>query len=184
LKARCGLPCLEGEPLSSLVSQAVLKHLSSLIYRADAKLQVCILPLASIHWEDEIPSVEQLFELSDGDQRQVLCLFAIRFKIWDGKPLSEDEQAFWAEALAHAPGCPLFQRLTLSPENQRAREDAERDCAEELEGIFAHADRITFKEDAYGFQTFSGTFDFTGDQTATSEKKPWWRRFGKRAEKS
>jgi len=65
------------------LSTATAQMLAALSFRSDAKRSVCILPLGSIYWDDEIPDLAQLMTLPEGDRNTVLHLFSIRFKIWD-----------------------------------------------------------------------------------------------------
>jgi hypothetical protein len=49
--------------------------------------------LGSIYWDDEMPDTAELVTLPEGDRNRILRLFSIRFKVWDGKRLSDDEQS-------------------------------------------------------------------------------------------
>lgn len=167
-------------PVSQQLNPAVVEHLSTLIYRPDAKRLVCLLPLGSIHWDDEIPDVARLMELTEVDQTQVWRLFAIRLKLWDKTALADEEQQFWTVAVQQVPECPIFQRLVLSMDEQQARAEAEQHCAEEFEALFADADQFTVTQDQYGLQKFSATFDLTKGRAAADTKRPWWKRFFKK----
>jgi len=138
--------------------------LAALPFRADAKRRVCILPLGSIYWEDEMPDLAQLMKLPENDRNAVLRLFSLRFKIWDRQHLSDDEQRFWDEVQKQAPGWAFFRRLELSAEDQRAREEAEAGVQRELEAFFGDADEVTISEQD-GVQSFSATFDLTKKPT-------------------
>ncbi len=92
-------------------NKSVAAYLSALVYRADAERRVCILPLGSIYWADEIPDFMGLMKLTEEERNQIFRLFAIRFKLWDGETLGEDDERFWNAARLYAPNCPLFRRL-------------------------------------------------------------------------
>lgn len=138
--------------------------LAALPFRADAKRRVCILPLGSIYWEDEIPDLAQLMTLSENDRSAVLRLFSLRFKIWDREQLSDDVQRFWDEVRDQAPSWAFFRRLELSAEDCREREQTEAGVQRELEAFFADADQVTISEKD-GVQSFSATFDLTKKPT-------------------
>jgi hypothetical protein len=45
---------------SEKLSAATTQRLEALLFRVDAKRGVCILPLGSIYWDDEIPDIALL----------------------------------------------------------------------------------------------------------------------------
>lgn len=153
-----------------------LACLSELTYRADAKQGVCLVPLGSIYWDDEMP---QLHRIPAEDHDQVFLLFAIRSKVWDEVPLSADEKLLWDLALCKAPQWALFNRLALSPEEQEARENAERYCAQALDELFASADHITISKKAGGFQKVSATFRLD-KQNKHRRRRSWWKVMARR----
>jgi len=143
---------------------------------------MCLLPLGSIYWEDEIPDVAGLMKLTQDDQSQVWRIFAIRLKLWDGTTLADDERQFWAAAVQQVPDCPMFQRLKLSMDEQQARAEAEQGCAQEFESFLSDADRVTVSKDRNGLQEFSATFDLAKDRSAADKKGSWWKRLFKKRE--
>jgi hypothetical protein len=162
--------------LSSPLNKSAAEYFSALTYRPDAKRRVCILPLGSIYWEDEIPDFPSLVKLGNEGQNQVLRIFAIRLRVWDDETLTEEDQRLWDATRQQLPHCPLFQRIELSEDDRRAREEVERSCREEFEAFFADADRVTVRELPGGIQEFSATFDLTKYQSSEEKKKPWWKR--------
>ena len=77
------------------MSETTLGFLSTLTYRADAKRQVCWLPLGGIYWEDEMPDIRHLMNIPEDDRNQIFRLFAIRLRLWKGEPLPDGERRFW-----------------------------------------------------------------------------------------
>jgi hypothetical protein len=159
-----------------MLSKAAIAFLSPLTYRANAERRSCLLPLGGIYWEDEIPDFDVLLELSERDRNLVYRLFSIRFKSWNGETLSDADQSFWVKARSQVPNYPLFQRLELSAEDQRAQDEVERDAVEGFRALFGDADEVKVTENEHGLMSFSATFDLTKDQPPVKEKRPWWKR--------
>lgn len=61
-----------------MLTEATLGFLSTLTYRADAKRQVCCLPLSGIYWEDEMPDIHYLIEIPENDRDQIFRLFTFQ----------------------------------------------------------------------------------------------------------
>ena len=83
-----------------------------------------MLPFGSIFWLDEMPSMAELFE-NTNDAFLIHSMFGLRLKLWDGQTLDADEQQLWDSVKAQVPEWPFFKRLSLSTEQQQAREQAE-----------------------------------------------------------
>src|SRR5437588_7076088 len=147
-----------------MLSKNILAHLSTLTYRADAKRQVCILPLGSIYRDDEMPDIHRFVTFPEADRTQIVRLFGIRLRIWDHQTLSEDDQQFWDSVRSGAPAWALFHRLDLSEDDRREREEAERASAKELEDFLADSYEVTVSEEKQGLQSFSATFHLNKDQ--------------------
>lgn len=152
-----------------MLSAETLSCLSTLTYRPDAKRQVCILPLGSIYWEDELPEIQKFSDFPEPDRTEVLRAFAIRFKLWDHRPLSDDDREFWDNLRLAAPQWAIFHRLELSEADQREREEAERECQREFEEILTLGDNVTFGEEKHGMRSFSLTFQLDKDQSSISD---------------
>jgi hypothetical protein len=133
---------------------------------------VCVIPLASIFWDDEMPDYQQLMKLSDDERRVIWRLFGIRFRIWDREVLSTEDQRFWEEALREMPSWAAFRRLSLSAEDQMARENAQQMAEEEFEDIFESADQVQVVEKGHGIKSVSVTFDRTTPPPAARDF--WW----------
>ena len=167
--------------ISSPLSAGALSYLRQRAYAPDAARLVCIIPLSGIYWEDELPSIAELMRVAEEDHLHVYCLFAIRYRLWDGKPLTWEDQEFWDAARAQVPGNPIFQRITLSAADKRAHEDASQYCEQAFEELFADADQVTVTDLGSGIQSFSACFDLTKNDPATLNvptppKLPWWKR--------
>jgi hypothetical protein len=165
-----------GCPKIVMLSDAAVAFLSPLKYRADAERRSCMLPLGGIYWEDEIPDFNALLKVPEHDRGLIYRLFSVRFRIWNGETLSEADQRFWEAARSRVPDYPLFRRLELSADDQRAQDEVERNAIEAFEVLFADADEIKVTENEQGLKSFSITFDLTKDQAAVAGKCPWWKR--------
>lgn len=132
--------------------------------------------MGGIYWADEIPDVDVLIKLPEHDRSLVYRLFGIRFKIWRGEALSEADQHFWEAARSRVPDFPLFQRLRLSADDQRAQDEVERHAMESFKALLTEADEVNVTKDEHGLTSFSITMDLTEDRPPTAGKRPWWKR--------
>jgi hypothetical protein len=163
-----------------MLSKTAHAYLSALTYRPAAERRTCYFPTSGIYWEDEIPDLQQFMKLPEDGLLQILRLFHIRYGIWEGAPLAEDEQRFWNAAKSQLPDCPLFQRVGLSPDDQLAQGVAQRIGAEMTEALFADADQVRVVEKCPGVQEISATFDLLKRGNLTSPptgriKRRWAR---------
>ena len=167
-----------------MLSTNTLAYLSTLTYRADAKRQVSILPLGSIFWDDEMPSMHEFIRFPEADREEVLRVFALRIQIWDGAILSQDDQRFWDSVRSAAPDWAIYKRLKLSLCDQRGREEAEQACAKEFEEFLADADEVSRGEGKNGIQSFSATFHLTNPSTehepAERKRPSFWSRMSQK----
>lgn len=163
-----------------MLNQTAITYLAALTYREDAKRQVCWIPVGGIYWDDEIPDLQEIWKVPEDGLLQVLRLFSIRYGIWRGESLSGDDQLFWDDARSQLPGCPIFQRLKLSPDDLLAQESAARAGAETFEALSSEADQVSVIEKCPGVEEFSITFDIAKGQGPVSQPKPprksWWAR--------
>jgi hypothetical protein len=67
-----------------MLTENTISTLSTLTYRADAKRQVCVLPLAGIYWDDELPDIRELTKISEDDRVQIFRLFGLRCRYLEG----------------------------------------------------------------------------------------------------
>ncbi len=146
-----------------MLTKPTIDMLNDLHFRSDARRIVLAIPLGSICWDDELPSLRNLAMLSQDEQNIIWSIFGIRFKLWDGVLLSQEERQLWGEVQAGAPNWPLFCRITLSPEDRIARLAAEREVESELVELFDRADAVQIGENGGGLQSFSATFNLTDD---------------------
>jgi len=115
-----------------MLSEKTVKALTNLKYRSDSDWSVNILPFGSIFWHDEMLKMADLLE-QEGDSLIIHRMFAIRIKIWDGEVLDDQERKIWDSVKLQLPDWALFKRLTLSPEQKLAREQAERQVEQAFE---------------------------------------------------
>jgi hypothetical protein len=118
-----------------MLSEVAVARFSVLTYRPDAEWEVNILPFGSIYWKDEMPDIRDFIRTPEKDRDQLLRMFSIRLRVWDGEALSDEEQQLWDTIRAQIPQWALFHRLKLSPEDARAREKAERQVEQEFESL-------------------------------------------------
>ena len=158
-----------------MMTETTLGFLSTLTYRADAKRQVCWLPLGGIYGDDEMPDIHHLLNIPEDDRKQIFRLFAIRVRLWRGESLLDADQQFWDTAYSQVPSWAFFRRQQISDDDQQAQEQAEQGAANALEGLLADADRVSIREHA-GVQEFSATFDLTKRPPPVEKKGSWWKR--------
>lgn len=150
-----------------MMSETTLGFLSTLTYRADAKRQVCWLPLGGIYWEDEMPDIRHLMNIPEDDRNQIFRLFTIRLRLWKGEPLPDAERMFWDRTYSQVPSWAFFRRQQISDDDQHAQEQAEQGTADALEALLADADRVSIRE-RWG----SGILcDFRFDEEADSHRE-------------
>jgi hypothetical protein len=106
------------------LSEKAVSLLTALQYEPSAAWGVNIVPVGSIFWLDEMPSMAELFERT-GDKSLINSMFALRLKVWDGQALNAEDQQLWDSVKAQVPEWPFFKRLHLSSEQKQAREQAE-----------------------------------------------------------
>ena len=140
-----------------MLPEKTFAYLNTLTYRDDAKRFISILPLGSICWEDESVALSIFPPLPEPEQMEILRVFSIRMKIWDGETLTDDDRDFWETVHSHATKWAIFRRLELSRDEQRQREEIERNCAKEFGEFLASADEVSVSEER-GVQRFSATF--------------------------
>ena len=74
-----------------MLTENTIAMLSALTYLAGAKRQVCVLPLAGIYWDDELPELRELTKIPQGDHDDSFRLLGIRSLLWKGEILSDDD---------------------------------------------------------------------------------------------
>lgn len=142
-----------------MLNETAFAHLSSLTYRADAARRTHWYPISGIYWDDEIPDFPQLMKVPEDGLIQILRLLSIRCRIWQGEPLTGDDQGFWDDAKSQLPECPIFRRVKISTEDQLAQSAAVQAGAEIEEALFADADKVSVTEKCPGVHEVSATFD-------------------------
>jgi hypothetical protein len=105
-----------------MLSESTLQYLSNLTYRADAKRQVCWLPLSGIYCEDEMPDIRRPIKIPEDDRNQILHLFSIRLRVWKGEVVPDAEQRFWDATYSQVPNWAFFRRQQISADDQHAQQ--------------------------------------------------------------
>jgi len=136
------------------------RYLSGLTYNSSAERDQSIVPLGTIHWKDEIPAWDAFLELPEEDQASILRLFAIRSEIWSKCSLSEEDDAWWSAARSLFPQCPIFRRLHLSPDDERARDDCLEEALSFFDAMFSGATDVSITEEK-GVTKVSATHKLT-----------------------
>ncbi len=139
-----------------MFTKRATKYLQRLVYNPAAERDQSIIPLGGIYWKDEVPDWDRFHELSQADQNAILRLFSIRFQLWAGEELSADDAAYWGGARSLFPGCPIFQRLKLSAEEEQAQEVARTEVLKFFDTMFSGATDVTITENN-GITRISGT---------------------------
>jgi hypothetical protein len=148
-----------------MMTETTLAQLRTLTYRADAQRRVCWLPLGGIFWDDELPRAQGMIKFPEEDRTEIVRLFGIRVRLRKGEPVSDEERLLWDLTRSQLPEWPLFQRLTISPDDLQAQEEAEQATTEVVEQLFADADEVAITEKD-GIQRISATFDLTKGRPA------------------
>jgi hypothetical protein len=105
----------------------------------------------------------------------VFRLFSVRQSLWKGEVLLPDEQRFWDSACSQMPSWALFQRQTISDDDQHAQDEAERAARAGRAELFSRADKVTVSEKD-GVQSFSLTFDLKKKQPLGKKIRSRWKR--------
>jgi|SRR5579864_3422872 len=119
-----------------MLTENTIAMLSALTYRAGAKRLVCVLPLAGIYWDDELPELRKLTEIPQEDHDKIFQLLGIRSRLWKGEILSYTDQRFWDGMQSLVPSWAAFQRIRVSLKDLQAHEDAQRETMEGLKTWF------------------------------------------------
>ncbi|HWZ82386.1 MAG TPA: hypothetical protein VNW47_07175 [Terriglobales bacterium] len=122
-----------------MLSDQAAALLAALVYRPDAEWRVNIIPFGSIFCNDEMPVLADLLERPD-DMSIIHTMFALRLQLWDGEVLNAPDQMLWDGVKRQVPNWALFQRLTLSANQQLARQEAERQVQQAFESFGGEPD--------------------------------------------
>lgn len=115
-----------------MLSETAVKECAELVYQPDAEWLVNVYPFGSVYWADEMPDIPKFVHQ---DRQEILAMFSIRLKVWDGEVLSDDEARLWDAIRGQVPSWPLFQRLHLTEQHKLARQEAERKLADSIEQL-------------------------------------------------
>jgi hypothetical protein len=151
-----------------MLTEGALKYLRPLRFNPSAERHSCVIPMGGIYWSDEIPDFRALMDVPESDRKQIYRLFAIRFKLWDGEELSDDDRSYWSAAQQLVPDYPVFHRVQISDRDRAAQAAAEQEAVAGFEALFDGADEVKINDDG----SFSATFDLTKEKP-----QPWWHRF-------
>ncbi len=151
-----------------MLTDGALKYLRPLRFDPNAERLSCMIPLGGIYWSDEIPDFHALMDVLESDRKQIYRLFAIRFKLWAGEELTDDDQSYWNAAKQLIPDYPVFHRIRISDGDRLAQAAAEQEAVAGFEALFGGADEIKINDDG----SFCATFDLTKEKPQS-----WWQRF-------
>ena len=151
-----------------MLSDGALKYLLPLKHDPKAERRSCMIPMGGIYWADEIPDFHALMDVPEHDRTLIYRLFSIRFKLWAGDDLNDEDQSYWDSARSQVPDYPVFHRVHISDEDRAAQAAAQEDALAGFEALFADADDVTVNDDG----SFSVMFDLTKD-----ERPSLWERF-------
>jgi len=140
-----------------MLTDGALKYLSPLMFNPCAERLSCMIPLGGIYWSDEIPDFHALIKLSESDRKQIYRLFAIRFRLWAGEQLTDDDRSYWNGAQRLIPNYPVFHRVQISDDDRAAQVAVEQDAIAGFEALFGGADELKINDDG----SFSATFNLT-----------------------
>ena len=87
-----------------------------------------------------MPDLGAFLKVPEERRLGITHLFRIRFVIWSGEPLSDGDHTFWESCRQQVPDFPLFRRLKLSQEDQKAQEDIERQATSFLDAMHREFD--------------------------------------------
>lgn len=146
-----------------MLTDGALNYLRPLMFHPSAKRLSCIIPMGGIYWSDEIPDFRALMSVVEADRQQIYQLFNIRFKLWAGEGLSDDDRSFWNAAQRLVPNYPVFHRVHISDDDRRAWAATEEEAMAGFEAIFGGADEVKINDDG----SFSATFDLTKGEPLT-----------------
>ena len=151
-----------------MLTDGALKYLRPLTFNPHAERLSCMIPLGGIYWSDEIPDFHALMNVPESDRKQIYRLFAIRFPLWAGEQLSDDDRSYWNGTQRLIPNYPVFHRVQISDDDRAAQAAAEQDAIAGFEELFGGADELNINDDG----SFSATFDLTKVKPPTL-----WQRF-------
>jgi hypothetical protein len=144
-----------------MLTEGALGYFRSLKYDPNAERRLSIMPLGGIFWVDEIPDFRALSGLARADRDAIHRLFAIRFKLWDGEELEDDDRAYWDAVCAEVPGCPVIHRVDLSPDDRKAQAAVEKETLAFADAVASVADDVSVSDDG----GFVATIDLTKEES-------------------
>jgi len=156
-----------------MLTDGALKYLHSLTFNPCAERLSCMIPMGGIYWSDEIPDFHVLMNVPESDRKQIYRLFAIRFRLWAGEQLTDDDQSYWSATQRLVPNYPVFHRVQISDDDRAAQAAAEQDAMAGFEALFGGADEVKVNDDG----SFSATFDLTkGEPQSLWQRSLGWLR--------
>lgn len=75
-----------------MLTAGALEYLRPLAFDPSAERLSCLIPMGGIYWSDEIPDFRTLMHVKESDRNQIYRLFSIRFKLWAGEELADDDK--------------------------------------------------------------------------------------------
>lgn len=158
-----------------MLSETTLGFLSTLTYRADARRLASWLPLSGIYWEDEMPDIHFLHKIPESDRIQIIRMFGIRVRMWNGQDLSDTQEQLWDATYSKVPQWAFFRRIHISDDDLRAQENAQEGGDFVLEVLLTDADEVIVTKND-GVESISATVDLTKNGIIPEKKHTWWER--------
>jgi hypothetical protein len=129
--------------------------IQSLVFDPNAKTVASLLPLGSIFWTDELPSMR--FPAFGEDMNLIMRLFAIRINFWESGKIADEAKPLWQVAQQTFPDWAFFRRLQLTAQHRQEHEDAQRQMENLFEELNTLGDDFVYSEGSDGFGSFSVT---------------------------
>lgn len=137
--------------------------IQALAFDAHAETIHCLLPLGSIFWSDELPSLRFLAFNDAADRNAVMRLFAIRINYWNTGEMRPEDKSFWDAAQKQFPNWALFRRMHLTEAERLKHEKVQKQAEDFFDVIISASDEVTLSENENGVTSFSATINI-GDE--------------------
>lgn len=136
---------------------ALFVALSELRYDPNARLSLCMMPLATLKWSDEIPQAQILLIQCRETARFMWTIFGIRKELWIKRRIEPAHLDLWMAAQTLLPEWPLFRRLELSPKEYESLQGAEDEQNEIFDFLNRNSDDFTKGRNAFDILHYKAT---------------------------
>ena len=144
------------------LSPSALAEYRALTFSHDARLEISLLPLGTLVWEDEHPGGKcMLPDLDDVSWKSMILLVGARTALWLDGEVPEHLQPAWDEAMLVLPDWPGFRRLTITDDQRDDVRFAQKELDAFEESLFGDADSFSRTKDGTGIVEINATFDLT-----------------------